>query len=50
MYGNDPGQLLDGIDYGGVEVSSFDFGTGTGWDPRRNGSATTYDTFDTIPR
>ena len=37
MYGNDPGQLLDGIDYGGVEVSSFDFGTGTGWDPRSNG-------------
>ena len=49
MYGNDPGQLLDGIDYGGVEVSSFDFGTGTGWDPDSI-VPTTYDTFDTIPR
>ena len=46
MYGNDLGQLLDGIDYGGVEVSSFDFGTGTGWDSD-SWFTTTYDTFDT---
>lgn len=46
MYGNDLGQLLDGIDYGGVEVSSFDFGTGTGWDSDQ-WFTTTYDTFDT---
>ena len=31
MLGNDLGQLLDGIDYGGVEVSSYSFGAGTGW-------------------
>ena len=46
MYGNDLSQLLDGIDYGGVEVSSFDFGTGTGWDSDE-WFTTTYDTFDT---
>ena len=46
MFGNDLGQLLDGVDYGGVEVSSYSFGSGTGWDPRRL-SPTTYDTFDT---
>ena len=46
MYGNDLGQLLDGIDYGGVEVSSYSFGSGTGWDS--DGWFTdTYDTFDT---
>ena len=33
MFGNDLGQLLDGVDYGGVEVSSYSFGSGTGWDP-----------------
>ena len=26
MFGNDLGQLLDGVDYGGVEVSSYSFG------------------------
>ena len=46
MYGNDLAQLLDGIDYGGVEVSSFDFGTGSGWDSDE-WFTTTYDTFDT---
>ena len=46
MYGNDLGQLMEGIDYGGVEVSSFDFGTGTGWDSDE-WFTTTYDTFDT---
>ena len=24
-------QLMKGIDYGGVQVKSFDFGGGTGW-------------------
>ena len=46
MYGNDLAQLIDGIDYGGVEVSSFDFGTGSGWDSDQ-WFTTTYDTFDT---
>ena len=46
MLGNDLGQLLDGIDYGGVEVSSYSFGAGTGWDPDA-WFTTTYDTFDT---
>ena len=46
MFGNDLGQLLDGIDYGGVEVSSYSFGAGTGWDPD-GWFTTTYDTFDT---
>ena len=46
MYGNDLSQLLDGIDYGGVEVSSFSFGTGSGWDSDE-WFTTTYDTFDT---
>ena len=31
MLSNDLGQLLDGIDYGGVQVKSFDFGGGSGW-------------------
>ena len=31
MLANDLGQLLDGIDYGGVQVKSFDFGGGSGW-------------------
>ena len=46
MYGNDLSQLIDGVDYGGVEVSSFDFGTGSGWDSDE-WFTTTYDTFDT---
>ena len=46
MLGNDLGQLLDGIDYGGVEVSSYSFGAGTGWDSDA-WFTTTYDTFDT---
>ena len=46
MYGNDLAQLIEGVDYGGVEVSSFDFGTGTGWDSD-GWFTTTYDTFDT---
>ena len=46
MYGNDLGQLLDGVDYGGVEVTSFDFGGGSGWDSQ-GWFTDTYDTFDT---
>ena len=29
---NNLNQMLDGIDYGGVEITSFDFDTETGWD------------------
>lgn len=32
MAGNNLSQLMDGIDYGGVEVKDFDFGNITGWD------------------
>ena len=32
QYGNDLGQLMSGIDYGGVEVRSFEFGQDLGWD------------------
>ncbi len=46
MFGNELGQLLDGIDYGGVEVTSFDFGAGSGWDSD-SWFTSTYDTFDT---
>lgn len=31
-FGNDLAQLMDGIDYGGVEVKSFNFNTNIGWD------------------
>ena len=30
--GNDISQLMDGVDYGGVEVKSFNFGGNAGWD------------------
>ena len=46
MFGKELGQVLEGIDYGGVEVSSYSFGTGTGWDSDP-WFAGTYDTFDT---
>ena len=29
--GKDVSQLMPGVDYGGVQVKSFNFGTGTGW-------------------
>lgn len=32
MFGKDLSQLMTGIDYGGVEVTSFDFGGEAGWD------------------
>ena len=46
QYDKDLGQLMDGIDYGGVEVKSFDFGGPSGWDsaPWFTGSYDTYDT------
>ena len=44
--GQDLAQLIDGIDYGGVEVRSLDFGGGTGWDADPY-FTTTWDTYDT---
>ena len=32
MYGKDLGQLMDGVDYGGVEIRSFAFERPRGWD------------------
>ena len=32
QFGNTLGQLMEGVDYGGVEVSSFGFAGTTGWD------------------
>jgi hypothetical protein len=32
QYGKDLGQVMDGVDYGGVEVRSFEFGLDLGWD------------------
>jgi hypothetical protein len=32
MFGKDLSQLMTGIDYGGVEITSFDFGGPAGWD------------------
>jgi len=43
--GKDVAQLLDGIDYGGVEVKSFNFGTGTGWGNEPY-YTTSYDSYD----
>ena len=44
--GNDLAQLLDGIDYGGVEVRSFDFSETTGWDTQ-GWYTDTWDSFET---
>ena len=46
MLGNDLAQLIEGIDYGGVEVRSLSFGGGTGWDSEPY-FTTTWDTYDT---
>jgi hypothetical protein len=46
MLGNDLSQLIEGIDYGGVEVRSLSFGGGTGWDSEPY-FTTTWDTYDT---
>jgi hypothetical protein len=40
----DLSQVLDGIDYGGVEITSFDFDTEAGWDSNE-WYTTTWDTF-----
>ena len=43
--GNDVSQLMDGIDYGGVQVKSFAFNTGTGWSNEPY-YTTTWDSYD----
>jgi len=46
QYGKDLSQLMNGIDYGGVEVKSFGFSGAGGWDnePWYSGTWDTYDT------
>ena len=46
QFGNDLSQVMDGIDYGGVEVKSFEFGGNTGWDSAP-WYTDTWDTYDT---
>ena len=43
---NDLSQLMQGVDYGGVEVTSIDFGGGSGWNADR-WNETGFDVFDT---
>ena len=45
MAGNDLSQVMDGIDYGGVEVRSYDFGGPRGWDSD-SWYSSSWDTFD----
>lgn len=45
MLPSDLGQLMEGIDYGGVELTGLDFGLGAGWDALPWGF-TGYDNFD----
>ena len=45
QYGKDLAQLMDGVDYGGVEVRSFDFGGSSGWDTTE-WYTNNYDTYD----
>jgi len=45
QFGKDLSQLMDGVDYGGVEVRSFDFGNKVGWDTE-NWYETAYDSYD----
>lgn len=45
MLGNDLAQVMQGIDYGGVEVTSFGFGEENGWDTD-GWYSSTWDTFD----
>jgi hypothetical protein len=45
--GKDLGQLMDGIDYGGVEVKSFGFRGEGGWDDDNFGNGTWDTTYDT---
>ena len=46
MPGNDLNQLMTGLDYGGVEVKSFDFSGGRGWDSE-GWYEETWDSYDT---
>jgi hypothetical protein len=45
MLGNDLSQLMDGVEYSGVTLNSFTFGTDQGWDISGYGSLP-WDTFD----
>ena len=45
QYGKDLGQLMDGVDYGGVEVRSFEFGQESGFDSQPWYTAA-WDTYD----
>ena len=45
QFGKDLAQLMDGVDYGGVEVRSLDFGGSTGWDTTE-WYTNNYDTYD----
>ena len=45
MIGKDVAQLMDGIDYGGVEVKSLQFDAPAGWDTNE-WFASTWDTYD----
>jgi len=46
MTGKDLNQLMTGLDYGGVEVKSFGFGPGRGWDAD-GWYEDTWDSYDT---
>jgi hypothetical protein len=46
MAGKDLNQLMTGLDYGGVEVKSFEFGAGRGWDAD-GWYEDTWDSYDT---
>ena len=46
MPGKDLSQLMTGLDYGGVEVRSFDFAAGRGWDSE-GWYEDTWDSYDT---
>ncbi len=45
QFAKDLSQLMDGVDYGGVQVKSFDFGGPTGWDTGP-WFTSEYDTYD----
>lgn len=45
MLGKNLANLMDGVDYGGVEITSFDFGGSAGWDVK-GWYTDTWDTFD----
>ena len=46
MLGKDLGQLMDGVDYGGVQIDTVDFGNTQGFESSGFG-VTPFDTFDT---